>query len=1129
MNINHALSARSHFSMGESMLKPAELVKQASELGYESLALVDTMTVSGMIELTGKCKSSGIKPIVGCRLRVVEDPTYRKPKKSSGEKPKTNPEWYPKVYVKNEQGMKDLLKLLTKANSEEYFYYVPRIALSDLTDALSHGNLIVSTGDFHSAVHMSDCVSLIDQLRRAHSDSQTFVEISPINTPLFDTLNARAIQAARDLGLPLLMTCPINYEVADDANVLDVLAAINSNSKMTDKWRPVQYIRDFYMKPVSEYVSASSLAKSRINDDMGAAWCGSAWKEAILNTGKLVDMCDYVWEKQDVSLPKLVEDEYRTLVMECKKGWVERLKKPTMGYKPSAEDIPIYKERLKYELETLKSMGFERYFILVQDLVKWSKESGIIVGPGRGSVGGSLVAYLLGIADVDPIRFNLIFERFINPERLDLPDVDLDFMSSRRHEVIEYLVDKFGEDRVAGISNYGTLASSSALRDTGRVYNLSQTELKPTSYVPKEHGKPMSLTEAAAQVPELAEFKENHENVWKIATRLEGRMRSLGKHAAGVVVAGEPIENRAVVERRSNTMVVNWDKRSVEDWGLIKMDVLGLSTLDTLSDAVRLIKDRHRVDIDLIDLPLDDKEVLEAFGQGRSVGVFQFESSGMRKLLKDLAMGGDLTFEDLAAATALYRPGPMDSGLMDDYIAIRQGMKEPYYEHENMEAALKATQSVIVYQEQVMQLARDLAGFTMAGADHLRKAMGKKDKDKMAKMREQWVNGCAEHSGMGEKQSAALFDKIEAFAGYGFNRSHAVEYSIISYWTMWLKVRYPAEFYAAAMGITKEDKLPTLVSDAREQGIYVVPPEINKSSGMFEIGYDAAREQHILYAPFNRLKGLSDNTTKAILDAREKVGTFTSKKHFLESVNKTKCNKRHQDVLSRVGAFAEIELDEIPARHPDRLKDQMELMPGLIVDMVKADRAIDGSKETKNALLSVIHEMRACEKCDLAGGVHPAMSMGSKSKVMIVTDCPNWGEEQANKLFKGDPSAYLKLALKEAGLKGNDCYMTTLVKSPKNEKQLTNEQIVACSGYLKREVEILKPPVIVALGGASIRHFVPDAKGGFADLCGKVVYSAELDASIVFGINPMMCYVDGSRQDMLNDVLKQAADIVLGD
>ena len=735
MNVNHAMAVRSHFSVGESLLEPKKIPGQFKEAGYESVVLMDTMSVNGMVDLFVAARKTEIKPVVGCRLRVVPDPTLR------DKKAKHNAAFYPKVYVKNAEGMADLMGLLSRAYDEDRFYMAARIGIEDLIEVLARGNLVFSTGDFYSVLHYPGYRDMIERVRTAHGASQTFAEVVAINTPLFDTLNAKAIALAEELSLPLVLTRPSLYTEDGDADSLDVLTAISGNIQMTDRWRSVPYVRDFGIKSPTAVVREVVNLEGRLERFDGVA-AAPAIHRAIAGMKSLVDLCDYSWDKLPISLPRMATDEFAQLVVECKRGWSERLGVETLGYKPGPAELPVYVERLKYELGVLKKMGFERYFLIVQGLVRWSKNSGILVGPGRGSVGGSLVAYLLGITDVDPIRFNLLFERFINPERIDLPDADLDFMSSRRHEVIKHLVDRYGEDRVAGISNYTKLASASAMRGVGRVHGLTPIQLAPSKYVPKEHGVPVPLEEAAGMVPELSAFKEEFPDIWRHALKVQGKLSSMGQHAAGVVIAAEPINRRAVVIRRATDLpVVNWDKRSVEDWGLIKIDILGLSTLDILAKALDIIEKSAAKRFDLTALPLDDEDVMEAFSKGDTVGVFQFESSGMQKLLKDLAQGGRLTFDDLSAATALYRPGPMDSGLMDDYVAIKQGFKTPYYEHPALKSALCDTHGILIFQEQIMQAVQVLAGFSMVEADHVRKAIGKKDAEKMKKMKDDFVNG----------------------------------------------------------------------------------------------------------------------------------------------------------------------------------------------------------------------------------------------------------------------------------------------------------------------------------------------------------------------------------------------------
>jgi DNA polymerase-3 subunit alpha len=514
-----------------------------------------------------------------------------------------------------------------------------------------------------------------------------------------------------------------------------------------------------------------------------------------------------------------------------------------------------------------------------------------------------------------------------------------------------------------------------------------------------------------------------------------------------------------------------------------------------------------------------------AFGAGDTTGVFQFDSGGMKALLRNLAMGGPLTFDDVTAATALYRPGPMDSGLMDDFIQIKQGVKSISYDHPNMEAALKDTYGVIVYQEQVMQVAVDLAGFTKAEADHLRKAMGKKDKDKMAEMRQKWVDGCKSTSGMDEEVAGRIFDKIEAFAGYGFNKSHAVEYSIISYWSLWVRVRYPAEYFAACMSIVDEDKLPKLVEEAREYGIEVLPPDINLSRERFTIPDD----NHLL-APFSAVKGISENTAKRIVELRNlEGGAFRDEAHFLKitEAKGSKVNSKVREALDKVGALVPIKPGSLPARHLDRRRDQTELMGGLIIDAVKADRTTDLKEKFLRAkVISLVQEYKGCESCDLAGQPHPTVRAKHTVKFMVVSDCPSWQEEKADKMLEGDAADFIKEAIKAAGLNPAEGYYTSLVKAKKNDKFLSNGQINNCKGFLQRELELIKPAVIVALGSATIKHFVPGIKGGTAELAGKVIFDKSLDASVVCGINAQQVLFDPAKADVLAAVFEKTAEIL---
>lgn len=1107
------LFGQSDFSIGESLIKAKKLPEIATEHGYPAVALCDTMTVSGLIQFTQACKKAEVKPIIGVRLRIVDDPTLR-------EKKVKNPAWYPKLFVLKEAGLKAIYRLLTRANDDDRFYMHARLGWSDffeVIESVEEGALAFATGDVLSTLRADNARHIVRRVSCALGASQTFCELVPVGTPVYDKQNRLAIELAEDLGCETLLTWPALYNEGQ-ADSLDVLNALGRNVKIDATWANKPWTRDQHPRSFKELIEIAAAAKKRIATRYPELDQGLRWPNAVKAQNNLAAAVEYEWAKADVCLPKMAPDEHAAVVEQCKLGWKERFAKPVFGHQPDKSDLAErYKPRLQYELRVLKDLGFSGYFLLVQEIVKWSKDNGIRVGPGRGSVGGSLVAYLMGITDIDPIRFDLLFERFINPSRIDLPDADLDFMSNRRHEVFEFISRRWGEENVAGITNYTELGSASAIRDVGRTFDMDPRDLSCSKLVPEEHGQPVSLEEACAQVGEIETFAKTRPEVWRHALALEGVMRSLGQHAAGIVAAAEPLVERAVVERRKGSRTINWDKRVCEDQGLVKIDVLGLSTLDLIEEALSHIKERHGKTPDLTGLPLDDPKVMDAFGRGDTVGVFQFESGGMRKLLKDLAQSERLTFNDVTAATALYRPGPMDSGMLESYVARKNGLEEVSYDFPEMEEPLADTYGVVVYQEQVMKLAQVLAGFSLPEADKLRKAMGKKDKDLMVGFKEQWIKGCVDTVGMKESKADDLFEQIAAFAGYGFNKSHAAEYSLISYQSMWLKVYYPVEFYAASLTILKENKLAGLIADAEKRKIVVQPPDINISTHRFEVLNDTT-----LAIPFNRCKGISDNTTNAILAAR-KDGSFADVDDFLARVEKRKCNKRHQDVLRRVGAFARIDEDELPALHPDRLKDQIELMPGLMNRLVVAERLCAHDRATKRELMKVVQEYQ-----DKAGDAPaPMIQLGKAPKFMVITDCPTWAEEQSMKISVGKTFGPVSEALSTNGLSRADGYFTCLSKVVKEGKFVSDQHIKDFGPILMKEVALLKPPVIVLLGSAAARYFVKDLKGGLNDHAGKVQFDVTMDASLVLGINPLQVAFDEGKQAILDDVFSKVAEMVL--
>lgn len=1117
-----SLNNRTHFSIGESILQVPALFERAAAAGIKTLAVTDTMTISSLPALFSAGKKHGIRPIVGVNLRVYRNPTGRK------EEAADNVSYSLKAFVRNEAGLKELMGLLSLANDEEHFYYHSRIGLSELIERLSPENFYLSTGDFFGLTSLRQDSAMTSIARRlADSGFALHAELTPVDSPLFDRVNRRTLQLANTLGLPLIAGYPTLYAEGDDAEPLGVMRAIANNGKLYGGHIPTPAARDHYPQPTTELIARLRAMKERLTELDGID-VGDACRRALEGNVALAEGCDYTFEKLEPCIPTMADDEFAELVRLSKEGWHKRLSRPVFGYQPSPDKLPEYQARLKFELETLKRMGFSGYFLLVRKIVNWSRDNDIRVGPGRGSVGGSLVAYLLGITDVDPIRFGLYFERFINPSRVDLPDADLDFASARRGEIVEWLRREYGDDYVAGISNYSTLQSAGALRDTGRVYQLPIFELDCTKLIGKERGESMSLLEAYSAVPQIKAFAEKHGDLFVNAVRLEGTMRNLGQHAAGLIVAGEPIKNRAVVERRSGGAVVNWDKNTVEDWGLIKLDVLGLSTLDMLSNAHDHIVERYGVDVDFSALDLTDEKVLQAFGKGDTTAVFQFESPGMKGLLKNLAEREQLTFDDITAATALYRPGPMDSGMLEDYVARKQGKMAVEFEHPLIEPITRDTYGVMVYQEQVMQVTRDLAGFTMTEADHVRKAMSKKDMGKLNSYGEKFITGAVER-GVDATVAALLWEKMSKFGEYGFNKSHSVAYTLISFITMWAKVYYPTAFYAAAMTVEdKEEKVSTLVNDAKSHGVHVRMPDINKSTHRIEI-IDVAN----LQLPFKTIKGVSEATAKHIIDCRAAFedGYVTSVADFEAKLTelgiKGKVNSRVRNAMDTVGAFASIQPGALPADDVSRLRDQTALVPGYVTDVIKADRTVDIGTTSSKKLISILSEVRGCKECSLAGKNHPLPRMGKTPKFMMVFDCPNWKEEQAGKMLEGDVGKSVRIALQAAGLSEADGYFTALVKAVKDGKALTPDQIKSCSAHLNAEIECLKPPVIVAMGAGAIKHFMPGLKGGTKEVLGKSIYDTKLDASIIFGFNPATLIYNPGESGSLTKVMEKLAETVI--
>ncbi|EEY5930963.1 DNA polymerase III subunit alpha [Escherichia coli] len=1164
-----ALMVRTDFSLGESALKAENAVKIARDAGYTAVISADSMNIASVIPLQ-RAAGDDMAVICGVKLNVVDDPTYEhraRLAKESGrcmESLVRDRSYCFTALIKNEQGYRDVCELMTLANKREQFYFVPRLALEQLAAAYAKGNIILLTSDIGSVFQRRDFAKIIGTLVTAGGRDNFYSVVYPHPTPFYDQINVRAMKVASALKIEPVAFYPAYYESIDDADIKDIAHMVTNNIKIDQPHRlRIPHQRDNAVNGRRHLLEALKAFSVRMDVPVTAAM-------ASTTQDSIIEACTWRWHELPPALPKMADDEPATLMKLAVAGLRKRLTTKEFGYTPPASENRVYVERLKYEMDTLTRLGFCGYFLMVRDLMNHSRETGIPVGPGRGSSAGSLVAWCIGITNVDPIRHGLLFERFINPERLDLPDADLDFSQARRHEVIEYLNERYGEDYVAGIPNFTYLGAASALRDTARIYGVESADMAVSKELKNVEDDSLPLEELREQLASLDKYATKYPDAFNAACKLQSLMRGFGRHAAGMIVAGVPLTERTPVERRGDARCIAFDKRYCEAMGLIKLDVLGLATLDLLDSAKRYIKENTGEDINLDAISLEDRKVLDGFAAGYTQGVFQLESGPMRKLLKDLGGGIEpMSFKTVVATTALFRPGPIQSGMLDDYVSVAKGFMAPHSIHPRLEEVTRETNGVLLYQEQIMQSSRVLAGFSMAEADALRSAIGKKNMDKMKaigsdfveRAQAGWVtlslkNGgtvevhkhakldcsdgkrrsyseaisdgidyveiVSEQEGLSKEKAQEIWDAFEKFGGYAFNKSHSVAYSLISYQSMWLKTHYPAEFFAAALTILGEDKHQGLVKDALTYGIRVLPPDVNVSSNRIEIRTLEDGSQ-ALYAPFSAVKGCSENGCQAIMRAREKVGgKFESVAQFDEAVEKRACNSRVRESLHKVGAFASIEPGSLPATDPERLRDQAELMGNLIIDAVKASRPFEMNPK-RSAEINVLMTRMADEMGLGEELIRP--TIGIKPKIMIILDNANGNDARTGYFMENGYDDFKAKLLTVGDLRMGDLYVTGVCKKVKDkEKDYTKDEIGQFTDFMREEINLVRPTYILTCGSRSTALFNNKSKP--SDLIGRKEYFPELDATVFYGFNPNILYFRPEEGVRLEAILADIAETI---
>jgi DNA polymerase-3 subunit alpha len=879
------LHLHTEYSLLDGASRPEDLAKRVSSLGMPACAITDHGNMFGAVEFYNAMKKAGVKPIIGCEMYVAYGSRLDKTSVED-QQADAGANNHLIVLAENEQGYRNLVKLVS-AGFTQGFYYKPRIDKEILREH-REGLIVLSSclkGEVSQSLAGGNYQRAKDaalQYKEILGADNFFLEIQDHGIPDQQKIVPMMARLGEETGLRLVATNDSHYLNKEDAFAHEVLLCIGTGKTLGDEKRMKFYSDDFYVKGP---------------DEMRRIF--AQYPEAIDNTVRIAERIHTSLDVTGHHLPNFPVPQGKTLAGYFEEVVRAGLKRRLAALRwPRKHERQEYEERLEREIEIIKKMGFPGYFLVVWDFIKYAKDHGIPVGPGRGSAAGSLVAYSMGITDVDPLEYDLLFERFLNPERISMPDIDVDFCMNRRGEVIEYVRGKYGDDKVAQIITFGTMAAKSVVRDVGRVLGLPYGLVdKVAKTIPA--GPEVTLPTAAKESPALADAIKNDSEVARvieIGAKLEGLSRHAGMHAAGVVITPEPVTNYVPLYRTTrDEIVTQFDMRVVEKMGLLKMDFLGLRTLTVIDDAIKSVRTESGETIDIDGLPLDDPEVYRLFQEGRTKGVFQFESGGMVDLLRKAR---PTKFEDLAALNALYRPGALDAGMVDEYVRRKNGQSKAKYLVPAMKEILEETYGVIVYQEQVMQIAQRVAGYSLGQADLLRKAMGKKDAAIMAAERVKFVDG-AVGQGYEKKKADEIFDYIEPFARYGFNKSHSVAYALVAYQTAWLKVHHPRHFMAALMTseMDRTDAVVKFIQEAGQMGIRILPPDINESNYAFTVVGPNIR------FGLGAVKGVGGSAIESILEARRKTGRYKSLHDFCEAVDLRACNKKVIEALIKSGSF----------------------------------------------------------------------------------------------------------------------------------------------------------------------------------------------------------------------------------
>ncbi len=870
------LHLHTEYSLLDGAVRISDVMKKAAEYEMPAVAITDHGNLYGAIEFYQAASKAGIKPIIGCELYVA--PGKRTDRKASSGR---DAAYHLTVLARNKKGYRNLVKLVTSAHLEGY-YYKPRVD-KELLASHSEGLIALSgclKGEVNSRIlagQISEAKAVAANYRDLFGPENFFLELHNHGIDAQGRCWPHLVEFSRDLGVDLVLSNDVHFLERSHHDAHDVMICIGTGAMVHDEKR-MRYVPELYFKSSSEM-------RALFPD----------FPQAANNTLRIAERCDLKLEfgksKYPAYEPPHGMSREAYLRQLCEVGLIKR-------FGDQAKTDADLRSRLEYELSILEKAGFVSYFLIVWDFIHFAKQNGIPVGPGRGSAAGSLVAYVLEITDLNPIQYGLIFERFLNPERVSPPDIDIDFCQMRRGEVIEYVRHKYGERAVSQIVTFGTLGAKSVVRDVGRVLNWKYSDAdRIAKMIPNELN--ITLQSASEKNPELREALEKEaptRQLWDYASVLEGLTRNTGIHAAGIVIGDQDLSNYIpLCKGKDEEVVTQYSMGPLTDLGMLKMDFLGLKTLTVISDAASFIR-LHQPDFNITNIPPDDASTFDLLNRGETIGVFQLESGGMTNTCKRFQIQN---VDDIIALIALYRPGPMD--LIDDYVERKKGLKKIEYAHPLLEQVCSDTFGVMIYQEQVQRAANILAGYSLGQADLLRRAMGKKDKQKMAKERKNFIEGCKRVNGISEKKADAIFDLLEKFAGYGFNKSHSAAYGILCYQTAYLKANFSVEFMAGLLGneINNTDKISVFVAECQRMNVEILPPDINRSGLKFTVENERRGIRFGLVA----VKNVGGQAMSATLKERDRNGPFQSLENFCQRMDSRSVNRKILESLVKCGAF----------------------------------------------------------------------------------------------------------------------------------------------------------------------------------------------------------------------------------